>query len=295
MNRGCSQALRRWITIAITAFLPAVLCGFAANAGGAVSSALAGAEIAAAPDGIPANPAASVSITASNVQFGVGLPFGEGNVGYLAFYEPRDPRGLGAAYSGMLGVSQQKRAVGIDVQTQKEVYYTSSVVNYQVAGQAGSLGAFGVGARYLQDIDGQTGLTGNAWRLDAGWQRQLGSVVTIGLAAHDVLGSDLRFADNSTVARQVSYQVGMAIKLGTTGYLAADCSKFGAAGKLETWSMGASIDVLPTLTLRGGYRSDAGTGTYSAGAGLHIGKWTVDAASTLGETPAGQISATLVF
>lgn len=264
----------------------------------AATGAMAGAEVAIAPDGVPINPAAVAEVPRMSLQAGMGLPFGAGPEGYAAFYEPKDTRGVGAAFSGMLGITRERTANGYDNVNDSILYYTSTIAHYQVAEKFGNSGAVGIGVRYQRDVDGARNQTGTAWRFDLGWQGHVASRFSFGVVARDVLGTDLRWSNGSVTPRQPSWQAGAAMQLGRSGIVSVDCVS-STTGEAPTWAAGLALNPTSTVTVRGGYRYSTAQGTPSAqttlGAGINMGDWRIDAASTIGHSATGTVGASLVF
>jgi hypothetical protein len=294
VNRGCSQTLRadvgaRRIPIYLICILLALMIWQPGiYAVGPETAALGGTQVATFASGVPFNPAAVARVTTPTFELGADYPFGTGDVGYLALYEPKDPTGGKAVISGMLSVSQTRLDAGAS-----NGVHISNAVNYQMADEVRLLGSFGVGIRYMRDKMTLSAKEANAWRIDVGWQGRVGNWLTLGVVGRDVLGADLKWSDASVTKRHGTLHAGIALNLGSVVTIAADCNHLNWQKPGETWSAGVALRPVKGLVLRGGYQKAQGVGTATAGAGVELGNFQLDLAATIESAPTGSLSITI--
>jgi hypothetical protein len=260
----------------------------------AVYSAMGGAEVGAEPRGVPVNPAAAAAVTHLSLQFGTGLPVGDGLVGYAAFYEPRDDRGVGAAVPGILGAMQTKRVNGLDAGTGRLLYHISTTFVYHLVPFRREYGAFGLGLRLLQDEDQVNQTKGRAWRVDLGWQALVLPQLSLGVVARGVLGTDMQWSDASTTPRVTDWRAGAALKLTEEAHATLDISDF-RNSRPGSWGLGVDWALMRALSVRAGYSMTGGIEQGTLGFGARLGTWQIDASSTLGASPKGTLGASLRF
>jgi len=158
----------------------------------------------------------------------------------------------------------------------------------------GSLGTdllgFGlVGANvkyYMSDI---YDVSGSGFGLDLGLMMNVGDMVTIGLSASDLLGTQISYDDETDEISSV-YRAGVALSLMDGMLLLAADMDFGTA--LGNAHVGLEFQVIEELALRGGIviTDDFGDFYFAVGAGINVAGLYVDAAyileadETLGNT-----------
>jgi hypothetical protein len=164
-------------------------------------------------------------------------------------------------------------------------YTRNEEINYQIAEQY-KMGYAGIGLRWIRQIDESNNLTGDAWRIDLGWQQPLAPGLVAGIMVSNAAGSALRFSDGSSIARRPEWRLGLAYSSGTVLTVAVDAWQF--TGYIPAAAaVGIEVAVIPQLLLRGGYRWVGGANQYTAGAGLAVGNWQLDAGAEVGATTKG--------
>lgn len=249
------------------------------QAASAVSSALAGAEVAGRPYGLPLNPAASARADVFSVQVGAELPFDQGWHGYVAVYEPKDARG--AALPGVLGMARFRSDTNSEA--------TVTTYTYQLADRYSAHGALGLGFQLLRAQHEVTGEASNAWQLDVGWQGELTPQLSLGVVGLGVLGTA-----SSAAARKPEWQIGTALTLADGFTAAFDMSDF-RGWQPTTYALGAELAITSHLLLRGGYALTDGVGQATTGLGLRGGSWRLDAGATLGEVTVATAGMSIAF
>jgi hypothetical protein len=291
VDQGCFHTLhtvtgaRRFSTYLACILLVLTVGQAGAYAVGPTTTALGGTQVAVPAAGVAFNPAAVARVSAATFELGAAYPFGTGDVGYMALYEPKDLAGNNAALSGLLSVNQNRRVAG-----GSDGVLISNTVNYQVAEEMPLLGAFGIGIRYIRAETSLTAKKASAWRIDVGWQGRIGDWLTLGLVGRDVLGADLKWSDSSVTKRVGTLHAGIALNLGSIVTIAADCRHLNWQKPGETWNAGIALRPVKGLVLRGGYRHAQGVGAATAGAGVRLGNFQLNLAAVFESAPTGSLS-----
>ena len=281
MKHQLAASIGKWSIALPVVFSMAILITAPVWAMGAVSTGMGGAETALSAAGVPVNPAAAGAISNNTVYLGVGLPLNEGLPIYLSIHQPAQEMGADLAGTLSATVTRTPNLLGGG-----GVSYTrNEEINYQIA-EHYKIGYAGIGLRWFRQIDESNNLTGDAWRIDLGWQQPLAPGLVAGVTVSNVAGSAVRFSDGSTTARRPEWRLGLAYSSGAMLTLAADAWQFtgyipGAA------AIGVEVAIIPQLLLRGGYRWVGGVNQYTAGAGLAVGNWQLDAGVDVGATTKG--------
>lgn len=281
MKQQLATSIRQWSIVLPAVCVLALLISAPALAMGAVSAGMGGVETALPAAGVPANPAAAGIIPGNSIYIGAGLPMDEGLPIFLSIHQPAQE--MGAALSGTLSAMVTRTP---SLLAGGSVSYTrNEEINYQIAEQY-KTGYAGIGLRYLRQIDESNNQTGEAWRVDLGWQQPLAPGLVAGVTVSDVAGSDLRFSNGSIVARRPQWRLGLAYSSGTVLTLAADVWQF-TGYKPGAAAIGLEVAPLPRLFLRGGYRWVGGVSQYTAGAGVVVGGWQLDVGAEVGAATKG--------
>lgn len=130
----------------------------------------------------------------------------------------------------------------------------------------------------------------SAWRLDVGWQGHIGNWLTLGVVGRDVFGTNLEWSDDSVTKRVGMLHAGVALNLGSFVTIAADCRNLNWQKFGETWNAGVALRPVKGLELRGGYQKAKGVGVATAGAGVQLGNFQLNAAATIESAPTGSLS-----
>jgi hypothetical protein len=162
---------------------------------------------------------------------------------------------------------------------------------FDVAEQAfvGSLGTdilgFGLlGANVKYYMADNTGISGSGFGFDLGLMLTLGEMVTVGVSASDMLGTQISYDDGQTDEIAALYRAGVALSLVDDMLLLAADLDFGT--ELGNAHVGLEFQIIDELALRGGIVLTDNFGDYyfSVGAGINVAGLYVDAAYILEET-----------